>query len=547
MGKQRYDGLVAEIAKFPLVACCCLFSFLATAAPPELTYLYPAGGQRGETVKVTAAGAFANWPPEVWVDREGIDVTAAEEKNHLKFSINKDAEAGVYWLRLHDREGATRLRPFIVGNLPEVIEAEPNDDPTRPQALESSAVTVNGKLEKRGDVDSFAVTLAAGQTVIASLEAHATLASPMDGLLQVTNAEGFVLMQNDDARGFDPLLVFKAPQEGTYIVRTFAFPATPNSTIGFAGGENFVYRLTLTTGGLLDHTMPLAVNAGEPAEVELVGWNIPVAARWVEFRTDITTEQATLGHQQVAGTMRLPVVDVPVVVEHAEQSPQRITSPAVISGTISAHGEVDQYIIPAAKGQKLSLKLESQSLGFPLDAVLQITDGEGKVLKEVDDISKQADPQLEFTPTADGSLTIRVFDLHRRGGLRYAYRLTVGPPQVDYELTLATGEFVVTPATPLEIPITINRTGAFAEPIEITAQLPAGLSAEPATSQPKGDTAKSVKLIINATGEAASGPITIEGRSTETKIDHRARFKIGESKFTHDQPWVTATGEPDKE
>ena len=92
---------------------------------------------------------------------------------------------GVYWLRAYNAEGASGLRPYIVGTLPEVMEKEPNDEPRKAQKIEGSTVVVNGKLEKNGDVDCFAVELKKGQTLVASLEAHDTLRSPMDGMLQV--------------------------------------------------------------------------------------------------------------------------------------------------------------------------------------------------------------------------------------------------------------------------------------------------------------------------------------------------------------------------
>ena len=120
------------------------------------------------------------------------------------------------------------LRPFIAGTLPEVMEKEPNDDFKKPHALDGSCV-VNGKLEKVGDVDCFAVTLKKGQTLVASLEAHNTLRSPMDAMLQVLSADGFVLEENNDFHGLDPQLAFTAKKDGTYIARVYAFPAQPDA------------------------------------------------------------------------------------------------------------------------------------------------------------------------------------------------------------------------------------------------------------------------------------------------------------------------------
>ena len=254
----------------------------AAAKPPTLDSLFPPGGQRGQTVAVTAAGSFSQWPVKAWTDDEGLEVRPLPEKGKLSIAVASDARVGVHWLRLFDDEGATALRPFLVGTLPEVVETEPNDDPTRPQRLETACVTVNGKLGQSGDVDGFAVPLQKGQTLVAALEANRRLGSPLDGLLQVVSAAGFVLDENDDAPDRDPLLVFKAPADGTYIVRAFAFPSVPDSQIGFAGGDAFVYRLTLTTQGFVDHLYPLAVPRAAPGRVEAVGWNIDESARWLE-------------------------------------------------------------------------------------------------------------------------------------------------------------------------------------------------------------------------------------------------------------------------
>ena len=117
-------------------------------------------------------------------------------------------------------------------------------------------------------MDGFAVALTRGQTLVASLEAERHLGSPMDAVLQVVSPDGFVLAQNDDDIGRDPRIVFEAPSAGTYIVRLFAFPAKPDSSIRFAGGSDYVYRLTLTTGGFIDYAFPLAVGRDGPRAVE---------------------------------------------------------------------------------------------------------------------------------------------------------------------------------------------------------------------------------------------------------------------------------------
>jgi len=134
------------------------FVLVASAAPPKLNYLFPAGGQRGQTVAVTAAGDFSVWPLQSWVDRPGLTVSAEKDKGKLTVAIAADAIPGVYWLRLTSGDGASQLRPFIVGTLPEIAETENNDMPAKPQVVEPRVV-VNGKLSKSGDVDGYQLAL----------------------------------------------------------------------------------------------------------------------------------------------------------------------------------------------------------------------------------------------------------------------------------------------------------------------------------------------------------------------------------------------------
>src|SRR5215471_1979186 len=254
----------------------CGYTSSAFAAPPAITYLYPAGAQRGTTVEVTAAGTF-DASTKVWASGKGASVEATKTAGKFKVTVAKDAIPGVYWLRAYNDDGASTLRPFIVGTLPEVTEKEPNDDFKKPHILDGSCV-VNGKLEKSGDVDCFAVQLKKGQTLVASLEANHTLRSPMDGMLQILSADGFVLEENNDFHGLDPQIAYTAKKDGTYIARVYAFPSQPDSSIRYFGSEACVYRLTLTTGAFADFVLPLAVSQ-DATQVEVEGWNLTPESR----------------------------------------------------------------------------------------------------------------------------------------------------------------------------------------------------------------------------------------------------------------------------
>ena len=244
----------------------------SSAAPPTLSHLFPAGGQRGTQVVATCTGEFA-WPVQVWAP--GVEVHAAEEKGKLEVSIPEDLAADRIWIRLHNEEGASAAVPFLIGGLKETMEQEPNNSPRNAQDVNGAGVVVNGILKEKGDVDGFAVELEAGQTLVASVDANHHLGSPMDAILQVATADGTVLAENHDALGLDPRIVYTAANCGTYVVRLFAFSSTPNTRIAFQNGDNYIYRLTLTTGPFMTHAIPLTVSQAEPGTADAVGWNVP--------------------------------------------------------------------------------------------------------------------------------------------------------------------------------------------------------------------------------------------------------------------------------
>ena len=126
----------------------CSFGFRrASAAPPNVTALFPSGCQVGQTVEVAAQGAVGD-KPQAWVSRDGLKIEFAESGNKFKVIAAADAAPGLYWIRVFNAEGASPLRPFVVGTLPEVAEKEPNHSASEAQKLESSQVVVNGVLDK---------------------------------------------------------------------------------------------------------------------------------------------------------------------------------------------------------------------------------------------------------------------------------------------------------------------------------------------------------------------------------------------------------------
>jgi hypothetical protein len=158
--------------------------------------------------------------------------------------------------------------------------------------------------------------------------------------------------------------------------------------------------------------------------------------------------------------------------------------------------------------------------GHALDAVIRIFDHEGKLVSESDDTARDVfDPVAKFTARVDGPIRVSISDRFGLGDWRYAYRLHIEPLEPTITATLKADAFVLTPGTPLEIPVTIVRNDGFSEEVEITAAgLPEGVICETVKSEAKGDSSKAVtlKLATAETVAASTGSIQIVGRWGET-------------------------------
>lgn len=537
-----------------LLLICLALPARASAAPPKLDWLFPAGAAPGSNVTVTLGGTFEKWPMQVWCDRPGIQASPLEEKGKLSVAIPADAFPGTVWIRVHSADGASSLRPFVIGVCganaasppagctAEVLEVEPNNAPATAQPLAAGPVKINGRFEASGDVDVYSISLSKGQTLVAAMDANRGPGSPMDGVLQVLSADGFVVEQNDDEHGLDPQVVWQAPADGQYLVRAFTFPAVADSTIALAGGPTMIYRLTITTGGFADHAWPLSLTAGKPSEIRIEGWNVPEAAQRLNLAPRDNQDVVFAVHPLLANSVRIPVSPRSAVLEQgadASASPQTVELPLDLSGRIDPADDEDAYAFQGKKGESWAIRVEAQLHGSPLDAVLQVTDKEGKSLTRIDDVQERRDPDVVFAVPVDGEFRIRVADLFGQGGPRFVYRLVAERVEPDFALSVTTDVLVATPGKPLQVPITIDRKAGFADEIEFTVpSLPAGVTAAP-LKVAKGDAAKSVTLELTATAEAQSGPVRILGTAAERKISRPALSPVGNLPAKTADLWIS--------
>ncbi len=488
----------------------------AAAGVPVLDQLFPIALQVGTTNRVEAVGKVDPWPPKVWVDTPGLTVEATTNQGTLRVIVASDAAIGARFVRLYNDEGGSAPHFLLVTAEASEAEVEPNDVYTKAQPVPRLPTVLNGRLEKSGDVDCYAVTLAAGQTFSAFLEAH-TLMSPVDAVLRLVDLRGVEVAANhDDGRTFDPRLVWTAAQAGTYVLQVFGFDYPAGSDIRFAGNSKCVYRLYLNTGPYLTHTLPLGVQRGANTSLALWAWGARTNTLppYVFAGTTLAASAREIGLTApgFVNAIQLPVGDGPELIEQEPNlrptEAQLLSLPGAVSGVIDPPGDVDRYRFTAREGEAWVIAVQSAALGFPLDAWLRIEDAAGKELVRVDD-SDSADPRLDWTAPAGTNFVAAVGGLGRQGGRNFLYRLSFSRPTPGVKATVAENVFSVEAGKTNEIKVTVTRRYQFTNGLSVQVTgLPPGVRAESVPVSEKGGETV-LKLIADTNAPAASQPLQI--------------------------------------
>ncbi len=483
-----------------------------------------------------AEGKFPSWPIKLVCDRPDIQWKIGEKSGEIELTIDSDAYPGVAWFRMIDETSSSELIPLLVSNLDSMSESEPNNQRENANAI-TPPVTLCGRLEKGGDLDGFKFAANASERFIISLTGNRILASPMDAIIQISDMQGNVLLQEDDTRGLDPVIRFDAPENGDYLLRVFAFPLTPNSTIGYAGAATFCYSIDIAKAeDFIENYLPLHLpketsesmpQGSEPPasfRARPYGWNLPSAISPVIAGPTSISPPTTHASGKV-GWQWLPELSIEVTESFetsATTEPQSpLKPPFSFSGHLLKEREVDSVVFSASAGLKYRASVNSKRLGYPIDTALTIIDQKsGESIASNDDLSRSDyDSSVDFTPKTDGLFEARVTDTVDGFGPHHAYSLLIHEVTPSYSLSVSKPSYSVNLGESVEIDITVNRKDGFDQTLEVSVrapegrELPKGFDCPSVTSEPKGDSAKSLKLKFNAAGEDQyQGPIQIFGR-----------------------------------
>lgn len=507
----------------PLIVVCMLgwVEEKKSAAQPDLKSMSPAYLTIGGKLEVTLSGSFKHWPVTVWTDRSDVSFVVGE-KSKLTVNVDSDATPGFGLLVVIDKTGASLPVPFVVGPLKSVVEAGKNNDPGTAVVFNDS-VAVTGVLESAGDVDCYGLKMTQGTTLVASVLANPILGQSLDAVIQICDEQGFVLDQNDDETGVDPMLTYTAPRDGTYFVRVFGFPATPNSSVRFAGGADYRYLLRLSNGAWMDH--PTIISPRSFALQSLksrrpVGWNLkeesPVVVSPHRFGETVAFVPGVAG-------FRVLEFDDSKAISRGENVASWFFDlrrvPLDVTGTIERRRKIDSIPFLIDEPGQFEFRIESRRFGFPLDPACVVYDEAGNVLKTIDDIAKgQPDIRFELALKKPGKYRLNIRDVSESGGPRHVYRARIMPVRPKLKLSVAATQIKLNPGSTVKIPVTIDRIGGFDQKVSFEVEgLPAGVSLKPVVSEPKGDSAKTIELVLESKPDAklTHVPVRIVGRFNE--------------------------------
>ena len=483
----------------------------------------------------------------------------------FKITVPADAPLGIIDVRFVGKWGVSNPRAFVVGDLPEVMEKEPNNDVPEAQRVDLNT-TINGTMANATDVDFYVFTGKKGQRVLASC-----LASSIDSRflpeVEVYDAKGRLLASGRNYSGNDALADCTLPDDGDYYVRLFEFTHTANIP---GGVSEYFYRLTVSTTPWIDAIYPAVVEPGKPTPVTIYGRNLPGGqpdplstqdGRVLEKLTATVTaptDPAALSRLTYSGRVLpsgsglegfeyrvhgpagasnpflLTIAHNPVVLDNdandTMETAQEVAPPCEIAGRFEKLRDRDWYAFTAKKGDVYNIDLQSGRLGAPTLTFLVVRDAAKKDLYEsppdnpdsfsVKFFTRCEDPAVyRFTAPADGKYYVQAGSslADSEAGPRQYYRLRIAPDQPDFQI-------VVTPTAGTK-PEGCNlyqggsqsfnvfawRRDGFAGDINLTVEgLPPGVTCPPQTL---GGGARSAQLVLTAAPDAAawSGEIHVKG------------------------------------
>lgn len=544
----------------------------AAQTGPQLLTVFPPGAKTGETVEVTCAGSGFTGDEKLLfsgkgftAERVGDAVTGkqpapGQPTATVKFKVTAPKDSGMYDVRVVSKSGLSNPRAFVVGDMTEVNETEPNNDVGQAQKI-ALDTTVNGVITNPTDVDYVVFKAKAGQNVVVYC-LTTSIDSKLSADIMAATPDGKPLAANRNYRGGDAVLDFKAPADGEYVVRVAQFAYT-------TGGSDHFYRLTVTTGPWVDAEFP-PVNSDSRT---MFGRNLNGAKPTGQFARPDGREFDSLSFTPTPGSSQprlrtnglvpppaaaldgwasgsgdhlliLAAEAKSVVLDNEKNNTadtaQLVKLPCDIAGRIAKKNDRHWYTFDAKKSEVWTVELFADRIGSQIDAFFTLTDEKGKVIVELDDgpdplspnqfYTKSDDPgRYRFVVPNDGKYRVMVSsrDAGIQYGVREQYVLRIAQEKPDFRLAVMPLSTHLTDAGTLPkggavlFTVFVFRMDGFNDAITLTAaNLPEGVQCPPQVVG-VGQTRGTLVLTADKDAEDWEGFVAITGTAGKLKSDAR--------------------------
>lgn len=487
------------------------------AAYPGFSTTKPNGGQRGTEMKLTVTGERLDDFESLIFFSPGFTQKSVEkvEKNkvELTIAIAPEVQPGNHLIRIRTKTGISHARQFFVGIFPNVEEKEPNSDFDTPQVIQMNQ-TVEGVILNE-DVDYYKVSLKKGQRLSVEVDGLRLGYTVFDPFLAIIDKNRFEKVISDDTilHRQDGYCSYVAEEDGDYTVMI--------RESSYRGSGNSYYRLHVGSYRRPDVVYPAGGKIGSTTKVRFIERDgsfeedaqLPAEAEPGFMLYSKSQEPAPSGNP-----FRLVTFDNVLEAEPNDEQAKGTPAPGVpiaLNGIIEKPGDVDFFKVPLKKGMTLEVQAFAQSLGSPLDSVVNIYNAKGGNLIGNDDGGgrRRLDSKFKIAIPADGDYFVRVTDHLERGGANFVYRLELAA--AEPEVFFASPQFTVNDTHYRQF-IAIPKGGRFATMVNVSRNNVAGDFKFEAKNLPQG-----VKLLTElAPKDLGSIPLLFEA-AADAPLGHQ--------------------------
>jgi hypothetical protein len=472
---------------------------------PKLNSVFPQGAEPGAKLRVEVLGEFIDRAQTVVFLDPAIQGTVGEStytRMTLDFTVAPNAPLGPHYFRVVTPRGASNILLFRMGDLPHILEKEPNSTFEEAQEV-TIPVSINGRLNTDGDFDFYRFHVEEGQNWIFDLRA-ARNGNSLDAALILLDAKGHKLWHSEDVFIWDPFISYRFPEAGTYYA--IVQPTHRHND------PNFAYQLDIRTAPYLETISPISMPSGATVEATIFGAGLNGGGKlWferpgfsgevIEMRGETARVKIHAPEDAHEGPIELAIATpggrsnpVTLLIDRApvHTGGAEIHPPVSING-IARYRQAERFAFDVKAGETLVFEVRAQRFGSPVDSLVRIVDTLGNQVDANDDYdfpgsqySKDSYVSHEFKEA--GRYFVEIRNLWKTTGEDFPYQLLVRLPQPRFELELEMDSRYLYAGAPASVKVKALRHDGSKDLVHIEVKgLPQGVTADRLEIPPEKD------------------------------------------------------------